>query len=94
MACRASGLFGGVVLVDGAVHPGLAAASAPAAAALGLRVEALVDASKGEPDAALRLERCLRHLGFRSERGIVSTAEAGGLATRASAIARGMLKAR
>jgi len=92
MACRASGLFSGVVLVDGAVHPGLAAASAPAAAALGLRVEALVEASSGDPRAAERLEQCLRHLGFGAERGVVHTSDADSLATRASSIAGRMLQ--
>lgn len=43
MACRASGLFRAVILVDGAVHVDAAAATAPAAALVGLRVGVVVE---------------------------------------------------
>jgi len=67
MACRASGLFRATILVDGALHADASAASAPAAALLGLRVGVVVLESTGSESRIEMLGRALGALGFTDE---------------------------
>ena len=64
MACRASGLFRAVILVDGAAHVDAAAATAPAAALVGLRVGVVLEDRAGVESRATLLGRGLGASGF------------------------------
>ncbi|MCY2959495.1 MAG: protein kinase [Planctomycetota bacterium] len=91
MACRASGLFRAAILVEGALHAEAAAASAPAAALLGLDLSLVVEDREGVESRIELLRRALGALGFEAGAIAVRKSPAGGAEGAALEAARAAL---